>query len=60
MGDLVRLDTRGLVPATICERGRTAERRFVESSRPTFATITRGGPTSMRRRSCPTGSRRTG
>lgn len=30
MGDLVRLDTRGLVPATVSELGRKAERRFVE------------------------------
>ncbi|MGH1349020.1 MAG: tyrosine-type recombinase/integrase [Nannocystales bacterium] len=30
MGDLVRLDTRGLVPAAVGELGRKAERKFVE------------------------------
>ena len=30
MGELVRLDVRGLVPATVSELGRKAERKFVE------------------------------
>ena len=30
MGDLVRLDVKGLVPATVAELGRKAERTFVE------------------------------
>ena len=30
MGELVRLDAKGLVPATIVELGRKAERTFVE------------------------------
>lgn len=59
MGELVRLDTRGLVPAAVGELGRKAERKFVEF----FTAHLRNDHTrrayAQRRRSSRSGWRRT-